>query len=131
MGEPMKIFKTCSCCKTPWFYRDEFLADSNIDLVGYQVNFGDLVLGFFLFNHLTCQSTIGIPANLFKDLHDGPVFSECLAGSEQCPGYCQHREVLHPCRAKCEGAYVRDIMQILRDWPKQVCFPDKIAVGQF
>ena len=59
----MKIFKTCSCSKTPWFSRDEFLADGNIYLVGYQANFGDFVLGLFLFNHLTCQSTIGIPAS--------------------------------------------------------------------
>ncbi len=126
----MKIFKTNKCCKTPWYSIDELLEDSNIDLVGYQVNFGDLKLGIFLFNHVTCQSTIGIPAGLFKDLHFGPVFSECLTGSEQCPSYCLHSEVLNPCRAKCEGAYVRDILQILRDWPKQVCFPDKIAVGQ-
>ena len=126
----MKIFKTCSCSKTPWFSRDEFLADSNIYLVGYQANFGDFVLGLFLFNHLTCQSTIGIPASLFTDLHDGPVFSERLPGPEQCPGYCLHIEVLHPCRAECEGACVREILQILRDWPKEVCLPDKIAVGQ-
>lgn len=130
IGEPMKIFKTCSCCKTPWFSRDEFLQDGNIDLVGYQVNFGDRVLGFFLFNHMTCQSTIGISASLFEDLHDGPVFNECLAGSKQCPGYCLQREDLHPCRAECEGAYVREILQILRDWPKEVYFPGKIAVGQ-
>jgi hypothetical protein len=126
----MKIFKTCSCCKTPWFYRDEFLEDSDIDLVGYQANFGNLKLGIFLFNHVTCQSTMGIPAGLFKDLHDGPVFSECLTGSEQCPGHCLHKDSLHACQAKCEGAYVRKIMQIVRDWPKEVCFPDKIAVGQ-
>jgi hypothetical protein len=127
----MEIFKICSCCKTPWFSRNEFLADSNIKMVGYQANFGDLVLGFFLFNHLTCQSTFGVPAGLFKDLHDGPVFSECLAGSEQCPGYCLHREILHACRAKCEGAYVREILQILRDWPKEIYYPEKIAVGQY
>ena len=126
----MKIFKACSCSKTSWFSRNEFLGDSNIDLVGYQANFGDFVLGLFLFNHLTCQSTIGIPASLFTDLHDGPVFSDCLAGSEQCPGYCLHSEVLHPCRAECEGAYVREILQILRDWPKEVCLPYEIAVGQ-
>ena len=70
MGQAMKIFKTCSCCKTPWYSRDEFLEDCDIDLVGYQVNFGDLVLGIFLFNHATCESTIGIPAGLFKDLHE-------------------------------------------------------------
>jgi hypothetical protein len=126
----MEIFKTCSCCKIPWFSRDEFLADNDVDLVGYQVNFSNLELGFFLFNHLTCQSTFAVPAGLFKDLYDGPVFSEPLTGSEQCPGHCQHKDILSTCQAKCEGAYVRKIMQIVRDWPKEVCFPDKIAVGQ-
>ncbi len=126
----MKLFKICTCCNVPWFSRDEFLEDCNIDLVGYQVNFRNLELGFFLFNHLTCQSTISIPAGLFRDLYDGPVFSECLAGSGQCPGYCLHKDMLGTCRAKCEGAYVRRIIQIVRSWPKEVCFPDKIAVGQ-
>jgi hypothetical protein len=130
IGEDMKLFKTCSGCKTPWFSRDEFLQDSNIVLVGYQVNFGDRVLGYFLFNHALCQSTIGIPAGHFKDLHDGPIFSECLAGSEQCPGHCLNSQILDPCPAKCEGAYVRNILQILREWPKDVCYPGKIAVGQ-
>ena len=126
----MKLFKTCSGCSTPWFSRDEFLQDSNIDLVGYQVNFGDRVLGYFLFNHDICQSTIGVPAGHFRDLHDGPIFSECLAGSEHCPGHCLNSQILDPCSAKCEGAYVRDILQILRDWPKDICYQDKIAVGQ-
>ena len=127
----MKLFKTCSGCQTPWFSRHEFLEDCKIDLVGYQVNFGDRMLGYFLFNHLTCESTIGIPAGLFKDLYDGPVFSKCLAGSEQCPGYCLQSQVLYPCPVECEGAYVREILQILRYWPKEVCYPDKIAVGQY
>lgn len=130
MGEPMKIFKACTGCKTPWLSRNEFLADNNIEIVGYQVNFGDLVLGLFLFNHLICESTIGVPAGIFKDLYDGPVFSKCLVGSEHCPGYCRYKEVLHPCQNHCEGAYVREILQILRDWPKEIYFPQKIAVGQ-
>lgn len=127
----MKLFKICTCCKAPWFSRDEFLEDGNVTLVGYQVNFVNLELGFFLFNHLTCQSTISIPAGLFRDLYNGPVFSECLTGSDQCPGYCRHKDMLGSCRAKCECAYVRKIMQMVRDWPKEIPFPDKIAVGQY
>jgi hypothetical protein len=76
----MLAFKECTCCKKPWYSREDFLGDSKLDFVGYQVNFSDLELGYFLFNHLSCQSTIAVHAGLFKDLYDGPVFSERKQG---------------------------------------------------
>ena len=125
----MKIFKKCSCCERPWFNRDEFLQDENIDLIGYQANFCHLELGYFLFNHLTCESTIAIPAGLFKDLHDGPVFEQRLTGTEFCQGFCEDIKALDPCENKCECAYVREVMQVIRDWPKQEYRIAKIAHG--
>ena len=125
----MKIFKKCTCCEFPWFTRDEFLNDSDIDLVGYQANFGQLELGFFLFNHLTCESTIALSAGNFKDLYAGPVFAQRLTGSDPCPGYCKHLGVLEPCDEQCECAYVRETMQIIRNWPKDSCRLAKVAEG--
>jgi hypothetical protein len=115
----MNVFKTCTCCGESWFVRDEFLKDCDIELVGYQINFSDLRLGHFLFNHLTCRSTIAVSAGRFKSLYGGPVFSKRLTGSETCPGYCLDKENLNPCSAKCECSYVRAVMQIVRDWPKK------------
>jgi hypothetical protein len=114
----MQIFKKCSCCENPWLGRDEFLRDGNVDLIGYQANFNHLELGYFLFNHLTCQSTLAIPAGWFIDLYDGPVFAERLAGSESCPGYCLYETSLELCTAECECAYVREVMQVIKNWPK-------------
>jgi len=114
----MQSFKKCSCCDIPWFSRDEFLQDSNLELVGYQANFNHLELGYFLFNHLSCQSTLAIPAGWFKDLYDGPIFAERLTGSGSCPGYCLYEAYLEPCEEKCECAYVRGIIQLIRNWPK-------------
>ncbi len=125
----MKIFKKCTCCDIPWFSRDEFLQDGNIELVGYQANFRRLELGYFLFNHLTCESTIAIPAGLFKDLFDGSVFAERLIGSDSCPGFCLHHEILEACEEQCECAYVREILQILRNWPKEAYQLAKTAQG--
>ena len=48
----MSVFKKCTCCDNPWFSREEFLGDSKLDFVGYQVNFTNLELGYFLFNEL-------------------------------------------------------------------------------
>ena len=114
----MQSFKKCSCCSSPWFDRDEFLRDISIQLIGYQANFIDLELGYFLFNHMTCKSTIAIPADQFRDLYTGPVFAARMTGSESCPGYCLQEAVLDPCQQKCECAYVREIMNIIREWPK-------------
>lgn len=114
----MDIFKKCTACEHLWMSRDNFLNDSNTQLVGYQVNFENLELGFFLFNHMICKSTIGIPAGKFRDLYRGPVFKENMAGTESCPEYCLHEDQLLPCPEQCECSYVRDILQIIQDWPK-------------
>ncbi len=108
----------CTCCNCSWETRDELLSDSRLQIVGYQVNFDDLLLGFILFNHLTCQSTLAVPAGLFRDIYDGPVFSQRATGNEECPGYCLRESELNACPAKCECAYVREILQIIRNWPR-------------
>jgi len=123
------LFKKCSCCGHPWFSRDEFLEDSQLEFIGYQVNFRELELGYFLLNHLTCQSTIAVPAGSFRDLYDGPVFSERLTDSEICPVHCIHDDDLEPCPNFCECAYVREIIQKVRNWPKVDSQPAEIAQG--
>ena len=127
----MAIFKTCTSCRNPWFTRKEFMSDNQIDFVGYQVNFVNLELGYFLFNHLPCRSTIAVPAGLFRDLYAGPIFAERKTGHADCPGYCNDRDVLAACGTKCECAYIREIIQIVRRWPKTECPPVKIAQGQY
>ena len=114
----MTVFKKCTSCGYEWSSRQEFLAHIDTELVGYQVHFEKLELGFFLFNHMTCRSTFSIHAAKFLDLYDGPVFSERFIGTEPCPGYCLQKEILCPCSAPCECAYVREILQIVRHWPK-------------
>ena len=123
----MKYFKKCTCCESPWFTRDEFLQDENTQLVGYQANFCHLELGYFLFNHLACESTIAIPAGLFKDLYAGSVFAVRMTGTEVCQGFCEDIDAIEPCDAQCECAYVREVMQIIRNWPKVDYRMDKTA----
>jgi hypothetical protein len=95
------------------------LNDSQIDLVGYQANFCQLELGYLLFNHHICESTLAIHAGLFKDLYAGPIFGQRLTGSDVCQGFCNDSVALELCDAKCECAYIRKILQIVRDWTKE------------
>ena len=111
------ILKQCGLCLETWKSSDDFLGDPDITLVGYQVAFQALETGLFLFNH-SCRSTISINANAFTHLYDGPVFQERATGSDDCPGYCLDHSELRPCTAKCECAYVREVLQIVKNWPK-------------
>jgi hypothetical protein len=106
-------FKTCPTCDHVWQNREDFLSDEEIQVVGYQVHFEDLKLGLFLFNHRECGSCIALEAGGFRDLYDGEIFSERLTGGPNCPGHCLHEEMLGPCPAACECAYVREILDII------------------
>ncbi|MBE9486787.1 MAG: hypothetical protein IMY82_06420 [Chloroflexi bacterium] len=110
------MFKVCALCKTSWATRDAFLTDPGIVSLGYQANFVSLEKGLFLFNH-SCHGTLAIEVHLFADLYDGPVYDTRLTGSDSCLGYCLQRKNLRPCTEKCECAYVREILQLLKDSP--------------
>ncbi len=110
-------FKECAVCGFTWPTRLDFLTDTAVEIFGYQVNFDNLTLGLFLFNH-NCRNTLSVPAGAFKDLYDGPVFETRATGTEECPGYCLRQSELNLCPAQCECAYVRQILQIIINWPK-------------
>jgi hypothetical protein len=107
-------FKTCTICSVFWQTRDDFLDDPEISIVGYQVHFDALMEGLFLFNH-SCGGTLSIKASEFSDLYAGPMFQNRQTGSDKCPGYCLYEEELGPCPAECDCAFVREIIQIIRN----------------
>jgi hypothetical protein len=106
-------FKTCPKCGFIWTTREAFLQDSSLEIIGYQVNFAELMGGVFLFNH-SCKTTLGLEVGAFEDLYKGPVFEEALVGTDNCPGHCLHEDSLKPCPAKCECAFAREIIQLFK-----------------
>jgi hypothetical protein len=116
MGEA--LFKTCAS-GVFWKTRDDFLSDRGVTLIGYMVNFKKLELGLFLFNEDKSHSTLSIQAAEFTDLYNGEVFTQRLTGTQSCPGYCLHKDNIDPCPAKCECAFIREVMQIIINWPKK------------
>ena len=113
----MPVFKNCLPCGNKWFARDDFLKDSSIEIVGYQVNFDNLSAGHFLFNH-SCGATLALSVRYFNGLYVGPIFEERATGSDDCPGYCLYQNQLDTCAARCECAYVRNIIDIIKKWQK-------------
>jgi hypothetical protein len=116
-GGKEKLFKKCSYCGFEWIGRASFLVDSNIEIIGYQVHFKKPTAGSFLFNH-SCGTTLAVSVGEFVDLYEGPVFTTRPGESEDCPTYCLYRRELRPCAVECECAFVREIIQLIKGWPK-------------
>ncbi len=114
-------FKECGSCRYSWEDRNSFLTDPDLELIGYQVNFNDLESGLFLFNHEvdTCRTTLALRAEEFRDLYQGQIFTERMTGSDKCPEWCFYEHEIGHCKNSCECAYIREILQIVREWPKQ------------
>jgi len=115
----MPVFKECLPCGYKWFLRDDFLSDPSIEIIGYQVNFDDLAAGIFLFNH-SCGATFSLSVRNFNGVYVGPIFQNRATGSDDCPGYCLYQDQLDRCSARCECAYVRNIIDIIKKWSKKV-----------
>jgi hypothetical protein len=113
-----RAFKSCPFCRRVWPTRLTLLRDCAVILVGYQVNFLTLKKGLFLFNHATCGTTFSVKVEGFLDFRVGPVIRARRTGENECPGYCLRMGELGPCPAECECASVREILQAVREWPK-------------
>lgn len=112
-AKTIPVFNECLACGKKWSARDEFLKDPGIEIAGYQVNFDNLIDGTFLFNH-SCGATLFLSVRYFNGLYEGPVFNQRATGSEECPEYCLYPDELDLCSARCECAYVRNIIDIIK-----------------
>jgi len=112
------MFKKCPLCDHPWQDRKTFLADPDITIIGYQACFDDIKTGLFLFNH-QCRTTMAVEVLKFDDLYNGPKYDTVLTKTDKCSGYCLDINELSACSAECKYAYVRDIIQVIRKWPKE------------
>lgn len=114
-------FKTCPCCAVSWQTRTEFLTDGALAINGYAPDFDNLLDGLLLFTHQVkgCCSTMGLKAQHFADLYGGPTYGQLKRGDDDCPGYCFDEQELRRCDAKCDGAAIRQIIEIIRTHPKE------------
>ena len=113
------MFTKCNVCGERWGLQREFLHDSKVDIIGYQVDFVSLPDGFFLFRHEKCKNSLSVRVGDFADLYNGPIYDNKKEEVDKCPDFCLRVNDLRPCPEKCECAYVREIIQKIKKWPKQ------------
>jgi hypothetical protein len=111
-------FKNCPNCGMIWLELNDFLEDPDVSVIGYQANFNHLSSGLFLFNHC-CGTTLACQVEQFAYLYNGPIYTTCRTGEPDCPGLCLHQSDLALCPVQCSCAYVREILALIRSWPKQ------------
>ncbi len=109
-------FRSCPLCGQQWQSRREFISDNNLILNGYKVDFERLEYGLFFFTHEMdgCHTTIAIESGNFLDLYSGEIYGGRITGSEQCLRRCLDFADLEPCDRICECAFVREVIQIIR-----------------
>lgn len=107
------VFKQCPGCGVTWQKRKDFLEDPEVSLIEYTVNFEELILGLFHFNHV-CGTSLFFQAEKFMDLYDGHVFQERQTDRQGCPGYCLYQYELRPCPEACECASVREVVHMIQ-----------------
>jgi hypothetical protein len=92
------------------------LSDPAIHLNGYQACFRQADAGLFLFAHKLdgCNTLLALPVAEFADLYSGPRYSMCLTGGDRCPLYCLDQRNLSLCTSPCAMAWVRAILQNLK-----------------
>ena len=111
------MFKQCSVCQHRWDSREDFLADPDLKIIGYQVCLDEAEEGLFLFNHI-CRTTLALKVFAFEDLYKGKRYDTAALGSDRCSGLCLDMTELKGCDYPCKYAYVRDILQRISKWPK-------------
>lgn len=102
-------------CKKSWETRDDFLADNEVELAGYQVDFIDVNEGYYLFNHSTrgCGTSIAVLVGSMLDLYDGPVYEDSKFESADCEGHCLNVNDFDKCDLPCSNARAREIMGVI------------------
>lgn len=111
-----KIFQECPYCRRIWLSRNQFLTDPTLVFNGYQADFEAPEMGLFLFTHRTpgCGTTIAMEVRYFQDLYRGPIYIERKSNTTECPGHCLRVFNFERCENRCECAYIRELMQILK-----------------
>ena len=111
------MFKKCNMCGQIWENREDFLHDPDVEIIGYQASFDHIKNGLFMFNHV-CTTTLAMEVMEFDNLYKGPRYDMSLTGTDDCANLCLDINELGTCASKCKYAYVRDIIQVIKNWPK-------------
>jgi hypothetical protein len=121
------IFKKYPFCGKIWPTRDAFILDTQLTVDGYQPDFECLEEGLFLFTHhqLNCYSTMAVTIKEFVDLYNGIRYTERKTGLSECKGNCLDIHNFKLCKAKCECAYIREVLNIICEQKKTSNYDSK------
>ena len=116
-AERRTVFKRCTVCEKTWHSIRDLVTDPALRLDGYQACFARPEMGLLLVTHEVpcCGTTLALVVRSLRPLYDGPKYTERRTGEEKCRGYCLKHNILEECDVDCELAWVRSVIQWLRN----------------
>lgn len=109
--------KRCTLCGTVWASAWDLVWDEELRVEGYQASLDGVENGLILVTHTRegCGTTLALPVSAVGELYLGPRYAEALTGTEECEGLCLDENRLDECGAPCSLAWVRTVLQYLRE----------------
>lgn len=107
-------FKQCPKCNQSWSSRESFLKDESTEFLGYQAFVEDGVLGMFLFNHASCETTLALSAADFVDLKPVELYQAPENQHGEPSPHCLSSLPGRPCPEKCECNFVREVIHVIK-----------------
>jgi hypothetical protein len=118
------VIKQCTTCSTQWLTLQQLVEDRNLKIEGYQACFGDADAGLIILTHKTrtCGTTLVLPARVFRPLIAGCLPEAHMTLSTPCPRRCSRPRDFEACQVKCDMAWVREVLGLLRrhEWPEHL-----------
>ena len=114
MNEP---FKTCSKCGKIWNSISDYILDKTLVINGYQANFVQPENGLILATHheYDCDSTLSVYAQSIRHLSASETYQTLNKGKDTCKMLCVDQGNLEYCGAECSMAWVREVIQYMRE----------------
>ena len=114
----MSSYKTCNACGTMWKDRSDFLSANDVTYIGYQDFVEEGILGLFLFNHVSCGTTLALEAKRLRDLHGGDMVAGEQHSPDNPPPSCLAHRNGASCPPACECSYVHELsLKLSGEWP--------------
>lgn len=102
------MLKNCSCCNIGWEDNDTFINDPTVRLIGIQQNIQNPEYGcMYLFDHLTCGTTLAVKSDKFKNMIEEPIPARLMFGEDECSKYCIDLRNFLECEIECHNAPFR------------------------
>jgi hypothetical protein len=122
-------FKHCPTCNVLWRQQSQFLSDPEVKFLGFRPAATPESLALIVFNHARCDTRLTFTLETFAELTVFPILCASCAITHKDTDYCLAGASGRPCPALCICAFVHNVSESIRAWPKCTSCAPTCAAG--